>query len=72
MTLFLIIALEFGAIGTAIWALGHFDKQPNRRWATRQPSVSWNYALEREGSLELFGETILALSLMLLAVYLCI
>ncbi len=72
MTLFLIIALEFGAIGTAIWALGHFDKQPTRRWATRQPSVSWSYAPEREGSLELFGETIVALSLMLLAVYLCI
>ncbi|KPA91317.1 MULTISPECIES: hypothetical protein [Pseudomonas] len=70
MTLFLIIALEFGAIGAAIWALGHFDRRPQRRWAMRQPSVSWEYGPEREGSLELFGEAILVVSLVLLAVYL--
>ncbi|QXI30655.1 hypothetical protein [Pseudomonas vanderleydeniana] len=70
MTFFLIIALELGAIGAAIWALGHFDRRPQRRWATRQPSVSWSYGPEREGSLELFGEALLVVSLVLLAVYL--
>ncbi|WP_017903533.1 hypothetical protein [Pseudomonas asplenii] len=70
MTLLLIIALEFGAIGAAIWALGHFDRRPRQRWAMRQPSVNGNYGPEREGSLELFGEAILVVSLVLLAVYL--
>lgn len=72
MTFFLIIALEFGAIGAAIWALGHFDGRQGAQWGTRQSGVSWSYGPEREGSLEIFGEAILVVALVLLAVYLCL
>jgi len=72
MTFFLIIALEFGAIGAAIWALGHFDGRGWRQVPVRQSSVSWSYGPEREGSLERFGEVLLVLSLVLLAAYLCL